>query len=69
MLLVNHGGDVGRERDGEDHQLCGGEGGSSLKSDDQSNLRGSPAQLPDSSLDCSGSGQICLQSFFVCLFG
>ena len=61
MLLVSHGGDVGREGDGEDHQLCGGEGGSSLKSDDpplqvQSNLRGSPAQLPDSSLDCSGSG-------------
>ena len=60
MLLVSHGGDVWGAGDGEDHQLCW-EGGSSLKSDDpplqvQSIQRGSPAQLPDSSLDCSGSG-------------
>ena len=51
----------GGNKDGVDHQLCGGDGGSSLKSFDsplqvQSNQRGSPTQLPDSSLDCSGSG-------------
>ena len=48
----------------EDHQVCG-EGWSSLESviPLQSNLRGPPAQLPDSSLDCSGTGvleEMCL---------
>ena len=69
MLLDNHeaGGEtggVGGTGDGEDiqpveeeHKVCAG-GRYSLKSvmPLQSNLRGPPTQLPDSSVDCSGSG-------------
>ena len=39
----------------EDHHGWG-EGGSSLKSAIQSYLGGTPSQLPNSNLDCSGSG-------------
>ena len=61
MLLGIHGGDDGRIGDGGDidpvveyHQAWG-EGGSSVIPL-QSNLRGSPRQLLDSSVDISGSG-------------
>ena len=63
MLLDSHAGGVGGPGDdmvvqlGEDHQVCG-EGGVDRESVTllQSNLRGPPPKLPDSSFDSSGSG-------------
>ena len=64
MLLDSHGGGVGGPGEGEyiqsveeDHKDWE-DGGSSLRSviPLQSNLCGPPTQLPDSSLDWSGSG-------------
>ena len=64
MLLDSHGGGVGGSGEGEyiqsveeDHQDWEN-GGSSLRSviPLQSNLCGPPTQLPNSSLDWSGSG-------------
>ena len=66
MLLDSHGGGVGEPGEGEyiqsveeDHQEWE-DGGSSLRSviPLQSNLCGPPTQLPNSSLDWSGSGGV-----------